>query len=100
MSERERRMAENEQRFRAFNEGVREVGERLHAEPRFSCECGDGACAQPMRLTAEDYRRVRRDPRWFAVVPGHERLDVERVVERHETYNVVEKIGEGAELVQ
>jgi hypothetical protein len=100
MSDRERRVAENEQRFRVFNEGVREVGEQLHAEPRFTCECGDVTCTQPIEITVEDYQHARRDPRCFAVLPGHELPDVERVVERHDTHLVVQKTGEGAEVVQ
>jgi hypothetical protein len=100
MSERVRRIAENEQRFRVFNEQVRAVGAELRATSEFACECGDPACMAPMKLSPEDYQHVRRDPRWFAVLPGHELPDFERVRERHPGHLVVEKIGEGAEVVQ
>jgi hypothetical protein len=36
----------------------------------------------------------------FAVVPGHERLDVERVVEEGRGYFVVEKLGEAGEAAE
>ena len=100
MSDRARRIARNEQRFRVFNEAVREVGRELQAAPRFRCECGDGQCADPVEITAEEYQHVRRDDRWFVVLPEHQRADVERVVERHAGYLIVQKIGEGAEIVQ
>jgi len=100
MSEHARRIADNERRFRVFNEAVREAGRQLQAAPRFSCECGDEGCTLPVNITAEDYQRVRSVDRWFVVLPEHERLDVERVVERHDAYLIVQKIGEGAEIVQ
>jgi hypothetical protein len=99
VSERARRIAENEQRFRIFNEQVRAVRAELHAESEFACECGDQACMEPMNLSPQDYQQVRRDARWFAVLPGHDRPDVERVLERHPGHLVVQKIGEGAEVV-
>lgn len=100
MSDRARRIAENEQRFRVFNEGRRQAGEAFSATPRFACECGDAACALEIDLTEEQYRRARRDTRWFVVLPDHEQPDVERVVERHDAYLIVEKTGEGAEIVR
>lgn len=99
MTDRTRRVAENEQRFRVFNEGVREVGETLGGKPSFACECGDADCVLTIDLTQEEYRHARSDARWFAVLPEHNRPDVERVVERHDAYLIVRKIGEGAELV-
>jgi hypothetical protein len=34
---------------------------------------------------------VRKDPAHFAVAPGHEAPDVERVIEQHGTYDIVRK---------
>jgi len=42
-------------------------------------------------LTPEEYRAVRQDPMCFFVVPGHERVDLEDVVEGHAGYVVVRK---------
>jgi hypothetical protein len=39
----------------------------------------------------EEYEAVHRRPHRFIVVPGHENETVERVVEMHPTYSVVEK---------
>jgi hypothetical protein len=44
-----------------------------------------------MRVSPGEYERVRREPTPFFVLPGHEMPDVEDLVERHETYLVVEK---------
>jgi len=100
MNDRERRIAENEQRFRVFNDAVREVGKQLQAAPRFSCECGDEGCTLPVEISVEDYQRLRRDDRLFVVLPAHQRPDVERVVEHRDAYLIVQKTGEGAEIVQ
>jgi len=43
---------------------------------------------------------VRAHPRRFFLLATHELLDVERVVERHDDYLVVEKIGEGADIAE
>jgi hypothetical protein len=51
-------------------------------------------------LTLDEYAAVRARPRVFAVVPGHERLDVERVVEEGRGYFVVEKLGEAGEAAE
>jgi hypothetical protein len=100
MNDRARRIADNEQRFRVFNDQVREVRVQLDAESGFACECGDATCHERIVMSLEEYGHLRSDRRWFAVVPGHEAPGVERVIERAEGYNVVEKIGESSKLVQ
>jgi hypothetical protein len=72
----------NEERFRAVNE-------RVHLGPadgelEFVCECGNLDCGQVIPCSLADYMRVRRWSSRFLLVPGHEDLDAERVVERHE----------------
>jgi hypothetical protein len=52
-------------------------------------------CVDSIYLSAAEYEAVRADPATFFVVPGHEILKIERVVERYENYVVVEKIGPG-----
>jgi hypothetical protein len=100
MSDRARRIAENEERFRIFNDRVREVRTQLDADARFSCECGDQDCTERIPLSIDDYTHLRQDSRWFAVLPEHQRPDLERVVERHPGHWIVEKTGEGADIVQ
>ena len=105
MDDRARRIAENEALFRDLNEEVGMVAHAFSAggETRtfdFLCECGDPGCAHRVPLTVAAYEQLRGSPLRFVVVPGHEIAEVARVVETHDTYNVIEKIGEAAEIAR
>jgi hypothetical protein len=93
--ERAERIARNEARFREINDrlarDLAEVVEGAEELLPFVCECGLRTCAQPVRLSIGEYRRVRADRVHFAVVPGHEIEDVEDVVERGDRYVVIRK---------
>jgi hypothetical protein len=58
----------------------------------FICACGSADCTERIRLQPEEYEHVRGQPHRFIVAPGHEHPKIERVVERHERYVVVEKL--------
>ena len=95
-------MAKNEALFREVNERIAEVGERLQVLPEdeqldFHCECG--SCETSIPMTPAEYEHVRSDKDRFAVVPGHEDEDIERVVERTERYVVVDKLPEAEPFV-
>jgi hypothetical protein len=88
------RIGRNEDLFRKVNdqiEGVNEAFGMITGTMSILCECGKLECIEQIDLTVEEYRRLREDPARFAVKPGHELPDVERVVERHEGYVVLEK---------
>lgn len=87
------RVAMNEATFRKVNEGM-EVGQDPRGLLTFICECGRLGCNQLIELRRAEYEDVRANPRRFAVVAGHEIAEVERVVERHDGYLVVEKAGD------
>jgi predicted ThiF/HesA family dinucleotide-utilizing enzyme len=87
------RIAMNEATFRKVNEGM-EVSQQPGGLLTFICECGRLGCTQLLELTRAEYEELRGDPRRFAVLAGHEIDDVERVVERHDRYLVVEKAGD------
>lgn len=94
--EAERRIARNEALFRQANEAI-DRGlwpEQADDLIRFRCECAM-QCGSVVELSPRDYEQVRAHGRRFAVVHGHEIPGVEEVVERHETYTVVEKRGAG-----
>jgi uncharacterized glyoxalase superfamily metalloenzyme YdcJ len=100
---REDRLARNEALFRNVNERVRELAGSFASsaaqEPvAFVCECGSADCAASVELTIGEYERVRADPAQFVVVSGHESPHVERVVERHEHYDIVRKHVEEAQI--
>jgi hypothetical protein len=92
----EQRAARNEALFREVNENIARLEERhgtTATEPVYVCECADSGCTEQIAIDSETYRRVREDPRLFFVRPGHEDPQLERIVERHEGYLIVEKTG-------
>jgi hypothetical protein len=94
------RVAMNEATFRKVNEGM-EVGQDPSGLLTFICECGRMGCNRLIELTRAEYEGVRANPRRFAILAGHEIEDVEKVVERHDRYLVVEKAGDvEAEVVE
>ena len=97
------RSASNEILLRKYNEQI----EARHkwVEPSLAdwvCECADEECAEPVKLTIQEYEAVRKEPTHFLVVPGNEHVnaDIEVVVRREERYWIVEKVGVGAEMSQ
>jgi hypothetical protein len=88
------RLSANESVFREINEGI-ERGQWPGEEDSpisFRCECARLGCNELIELSVREYEHVRSNPRRFIVLPGHERLDIEIVVERHHGYLVVEKL--------
>jgi hypothetical protein len=98
---REERVAENEVRFRALNERLRQTGaawEGLDGLMSLVCECGDEGCTTAIRLAPDEYEAVRAGSAQFALVSGHVRPEVEDVVTRSERWVVVRKRGEAGEI--
>ena len=91
------RIATNEARFRDINDQLEQGLRRMDPTPddllEFVCECGHRDCEELIEMSFAEYEHVRRDSRQFAVVPGHAIPDAERVVEVHERYQVLEKLG-------
>jgi hypothetical protein len=89
------RAEDNEQAFQTQN--ARRVqldvqgGATRHDVEPFACECDDLGCAQALWLPLGEYERAVAAPDRFVVVPGHEDLAVESVVETHDDYLVVSK---------
>jgi hypothetical protein len=96
------RVAENESIFRRANEQLETRFRALGADglTPFLCECGDAACTQVIRLTFDEYEAVRSHPAHFAIIPGHQILEAEHVVEEHGRYDVVEKIHIGRRVAE
>jgi hypothetical protein len=103
MDAREKRLAQNEALFREINERVRELaathGEDEHVYT-FFCECSNTDCTLQVELTTAAYETVRADPTRFVVAVGHQLPEIEHVVERHETWWVVQKEDDAAELAR
>jgi hypothetical protein len=99
-SQGKQRVAMNEATFRKVNEGM-EVGQDPSGVMTFVCECGRLGCNKLIELTRAEYEDVRKHPRRFAILDGHEILEAEDIVERHDRYIVVEKSGDPeAEIVE
>lgn len=97
MDERAKRVGRNEVIFREVNERLRELGEglTLGAAAEFVCECADTSCTDRIELPLSEYERVRSDPKWFVLLPGHEEPDYERVIDERDDYLIVEKLPGG-----
>ena len=95
-NERANRVAANEASFREINATLHEglsKAEREEGEPvAFVCECGLASCHSLVRMPIERYQGARAHPARFVIVPGHEIADVERVLEHHDTWAIVEKL--------
>lgn len=99
----EQRAARNEALFREVNENIARLEERHGAtitEPVFICEWANDGCAEQLAVDLDTYRRVREQARLFFVIPGHQEPELERVVETHGEYLVVEKTGEAGEVAE
>jgi hypothetical protein len=95
------RIARNEAIFRDVNEALKRgrwPGDQ--ARIAFRCECARLGCSRLIELTSEEYEHVRTNPRWFVVAAGHEAPEGETVVEGHDVYLVVEKLGEAGMIAE
>lgn len=95
-----RRALENEQFLESINERLKasllevreEAGEDPDAHFRFFCECSDLTCRERMHVRPSRLTAIHEDPDQFLLIPGHEILEVERVVDQEEDYLIVRKI--------
>jgi hypothetical protein len=104
VDERERRIVVNETLFREVNERIKGLNQSfatLTDEMLIVCECGAGGCAERFPMRPEEYEELRSNPDHFAIVPGHEIPDVERIVSRCGAYDVVAKLpGEAQQIAE
>ena len=98
-------MAQNQSLFREVNERIKPLNDAFSFINRlndFICECPVETCTAPIPMSVEDYEAVRATPDRFAVAPSDEHVGqaVERIVEKHDRYWVVEKVGHGREVAE
>lgn len=84
--------ARSEAAFRELNE--------LMSPRRYACECSSPTCFATLDLTEDEYEAARSHPRRFVIRPGHDSAAIERVVERHDTHWVVEKVGVAGDVAR
>jgi hypothetical protein len=85
------RLARNQAIFREVNERLREIANPAASSSEYVCECSSVDCHATLELELSDYEAVRSMPNVFVILPGHELLDVERVLEENDHYMLVEK---------
>lgn len=102
--ERAAKIARNNAVFRQANDDLAAAAGEFGLLPEscspFICECSDPRCVKIVRLTLDEYRHVRGNPRWFVHAPGHETTvdGLVRTVEEREEYTIIEKIGPAGDL--
>ncbi len=68
----------------------------------FVCECPDPDCSEIVRLSFDEYEAIRRYPRRFFNVSGHEAASVEagaeRIIAVVDDLTVVEKVGVAGDI--
>ena len=92
MSRSLQRLVRSQILFREVNERVRETVGAFGGPIDFLCECSQEDCTESVVLDMEEYERIRSHSNLFVVVTGHERLEVDRVVDQGNGYVLVEKI--------
>ena len=98
------KIARNNAVFRDANEAIADAASRHGLDDGrlvpFVCECSDRGCTKVIRLTLDDYRRIRDNPRWFAHARGHEASvpGAVRLVDEGADHAVVEKLGDAGDL--
>jgi hypothetical protein len=96
------RIARNDAIFREANEDIAAVAEEEDVEGRvpFICECAEPSCREIVRLTLDEYREIRSDPRAFVNAVGHQQVAkgwVEVLAER-DGHVVVRKVGRAGDV--
>ncbi|MCW2921446.1 MAG: hypothetical protein JWL76_1320 [Thermoleophilia bacterium] len=84
------RIVERTQEFRANGAAPLDV----------MCECSLEACEDMLDVPPSIYEQTRASATRFIVTPGHQIPEAEVVVEDHDTFLVVSKIGTGADVAR
>ena len=109
MEARLERQARNEALVREVNERINTLDREAAGSGavdgvetfRFHCECGRvGGCAELICFTLYEYEVVRMLDDRFALVPGHETEELERVVDGNERFVIVDKVDEAEPFVE
>lgn len=94
------RAARNEAAFRRLNENLADaLPDASGHTAGYLCECSTADCRRIVDLTMDEYRAVRADKMTFLLIPGHQRDDVEDVVETYPHYLMVRKHDNVAKIV-
>ncbi len=85
--------ARTESAFREVNERIAENARRFDSgSTEFICECGDPQCTHRLEATLDEYEEVRGDGATFMLAQGHGDGSIERLVDDHGRFMIVEKV--------
>lgn len=87
--------------YRDLNNRIRQMDAafRRHEQIIVMCECGRG-CVERLEVPAGEYDRARRQSTHFLVTAPHLVREVDRVVEDHGSWLLVEAFGVAAEIAR
>ena len=85
--------------FREVNERLRDAVGSYDGPLEFLCECSRNDCIDTVALDLSEYERIRSHSNLFLISSGHERLEVDRVVDQGQGYVLVEKIFGADEVI-
>jgi hypothetical protein len=89
------RLARNQTLFREVNERLLELNDgQKDGSMVFVCECSSVDCTATMAIGKADYESVRAHPTFFAIVPGHEILEIEKIIDQRNGFTIVQKVTE------
>ncbi len=94
MSRPDDRVIRNEALLREVNVHIADLEARVNDASEFLpllCECSQAGCMVPIEVDRATFEAVREHDLRFLVFPGHERPELESVLERHSGYLIVEK---------
>lgn len=90
MIESRKRLEHHQALFREVNDRI-SVGASLGVAI-FMCECGDEECLSTVALSLEEYKRIRSNPTWCVVRPGHVIPEITRVISEKPGFAVIEPL--------
>jgi hypothetical protein len=84
------------------NEQIVSMTERFRAQLAdvdLVCECASTACTGTIRVGLEEFLQIERAEATFLVLPGHEDISIEDVIDRNGQFVVVRKRDQVVEAV-
>ena len=85
-------LVRNQLLLREVNNRIGEVATSWAGEaPEFLCECSNDDCAETLPVSLLQYEGIRSFPNLFMILPGHETLAVDCIVEEQAGFTLVEK---------
>jgi hypothetical protein len=95
------RLGRNEALARELNEGISKgIPGEMGQDMVVLCECGRKDCSATIPIDVSVYEQVRTHSTQFILATGHEIEGIEQTLIHHDSYVIVEKVGEAAEVAE